>query len=250
MAGFLGSGDLYYNRVVNGVSEGWYRFGNATRFEIQENAEIRERISRQGATYGQVLDSVAIKQPAEISVTLDDLDYKNLALAFLGTTSSVTVTGATVTAEEHTAPSPGASIQTAFGKISAVSVSGPSGSPAYVDGTDFRVMDAELGLIEIIEGGTITKDDELEVDYTYDGLTANRVTGGTSASIKVALMMNGRNLADDSVSKVNVWEAVLTPESGVDFLSEEFASLELTGTLNTPAGQPSSYVVETDIAVT
>lgn len=247
MAGFLGSGDLYYNRVVDGVSQGWYRFGNATRFEIKENAEIKERISRQSATYGQVLDSVSIKQPAEISVTLDDLDYKNLALVFLGDTSAVDVTGSTVTAEAAVAPAVGASFQVANRKISAVTVTGPSGTPTYTEGTDFEVENAELGLIRII-GTTLTGGETLEVNYTYASMTANKVTGGTDSSIKVALMMDGKNLADDSKVMVNVLEAVMTPETGVDFLSEEFATLEMTGTLNTPAGQSSSYVVEVDIA--
>lgn len=249
MSGFLGSGDLYYNRVVGGVSQGWFRFGNATQFEITENAEITERISRQAATYGQVLDSVAIKRPAAISVTLDDLDHKNLALAFLGTTAPANVTGATVTDEAATAPSSGGSFRTAFGNISAVSVSGPAGTPVYVAGTDYEVLDAAMGLIRIIEGGALSGGETLEVDYTYGTSASNKVSGGTQASIKVALLMNGKNLADDSAAKVEVLEAVLTPESGVDFLSEDFATLELTGTLNTPSGQTSAYTVETDIVV-
>lgn len=247
MAGFLGSGDLYYNRVVNGVSEGWFRFGNATRFEVKENAEIKERISRQAATYGQVLDSVSIKQPAEISVTLDDLDYKNLALVFLGGTSQVNVAGGSVTSEVFAAPADGASGMLANRKVSAVVVNGPSGTPTYVEGTDYAVASAELGMITILAGGSITEGDLLEVDYTNATLTSNKVTGGTDSSIKVAMIMDGKNLADDSLAYVNVLEAVLTPETGVDFLSEEFATLELTGTLNTPAGEASAYTVEVDI---
>jgi hypothetical protein len=226
MAGFLGSGDLYYNRVVNGTSQGWFRFGNATLFSIQENAEIKERISRQSATYGQVLDSVSIKQPAEISVTLDDLNYENLALAFM----------------------PGASFQTAQRKISAVTVTGPAGTPTYVADTDYEVENAELGLIKILAGGALSGAETLEVSYTYASMTANKVTGGTDSSIKVALMMDGINLADESKAMVNVLEAVMTPQNGVDFLSEEFATLELSGTLNTPPGQSAAYTVEVDIA--
>jgi hypothetical protein len=248
MAGFLGSGDLYYNRVVNGTSQGWFRFGNATLFSIQENAEIKERISRQSATYGQVLDSVSIKQPAEISVTLDDLNYENLALAFMGDSSSVSVTGASVTDEAAVAPAPGASFQTAQRKISAVTVTGPAGTPTYVADTDYEVENAELGLIKILAGGALSGAETLEVSYTYASMTANKVTGGTDSSIKVALMMDGINLADESKAMVNVLEAVMTPQNGVDFLSEEFATLELSGTLNTPPGQSAAYTVEVDIA--
>lgn len=246
MSGFLGSGDLYYNRVVGGVDQGWLRFGNATKMEIKENAEIKERKSKQVATYGQVLDSVSIKQPAEIAVSLDDLDKDNLALIFLGDVSDAAVTGASVTAEVHAATL-GKSVMTAFRKITAVVVNAPGGTPTYVLDTDYEIENAEMGLIKIIDGGAISAGELLEINYTYGTIAGNKVTGGTNSSIKVALMMDGENFADQSKVLVNVWEAVLTPQTGVDFLSDDFTTLELNGTLNTPTAKTSPYEVETDI---
>lgn len=246
MAGFLGSGDLYYNRVVGGIDQGWLRFGNATKLEIKENAEVKERISRQKSNYGQTLDSVAVKQPAEISVSLDDLDKDNLALVFLGDVVDGAVTGASASAEVHTA-NLGKALKTEFRKVTAVVVNGSGGTPTYVLDTDYTIDSAEMGLITPLESGSIVDGALIEVDYTYGTIAGNKVQGGTNSSIKVALLLDGENFADQSKVVVNVWEAVLTPQTGVDFLSEDFATLELNGTLNTPTAKVSGYEVETDI---
>lgn len=247
MSGFLGSGDLYYDRVVAGVSQGWLRFGNATKMEIKENAEIKERKSKQKDTYGQVLDSVAVKQPAEIAVSLDDLDKDNLALIFLGDVSTVAITGASVTTEAQTAHLDKL-IKTDFRKITALVVNGPGGTPTYVLDTDYSIENAEMGLIKILSTGSISEGELLELDYTYGTVAANKVSGGTNSSIKVALLLDGENFADQSKVMVDVWEAVLTPQTGVDFLSDDFTTLELNGTLNTPSGKGNGYEVQTDIA--
>ncbi len=249
MSGFLGSGDLYYNRVVAGVDQGWLRFGNATKMEIKENAELKERISRQKESYGQVLDSVAIKQPAEISVSLDDLDKDNLALVFLGDVVDAAVTGGTVTTEAQTARI-GKAFKTEFRGISSLVIQDVTDTTTYVLDTDYTIDNAELGLITPIAGGGITEGDVLHIDYTYATIVGDKVQGGTNSSVKVALMLDGENFADQSKVLVNVWESVLTPQTGVDFLSEDFTTLELNGTLNTPTGKASGYEVETNLAYT
>ena len=249
MSGFLGSGDLYYNRVVAGVDQGWLRFGNATKMEIKENSELKERISRQKDSYGQVLDSVAIKQPAEISVSLDDLDKDNLALVFLGDVLDAAVVGASVTGEAQTAHI-GRALKTDFRSISVVVVKDVTDVTTYVLGTDYTIDNAELGLISPIDGGAITEGDVLHIDYTYATIAGDKVQGGTNSSVKVALMLDGENFADQSKVLVNVWEAVLSPQTGVDFLSEDFTTLELNGSLNTPTGFASGYEVETGLVYT
>ena len=246
MAGFIGSGTVYYERVVGGVAQGWLRFGNATKMEIKENSEIKERKSKGRADYGQVLDSVAIKQPAELSITLDDLDKDNLALAFLGGVVDGAVTGGSATAEAQTAYI-GKLIKMNFRKISAVVVQDVTDTTTYVEGTDYSVDNAEMGFIKIIAGGSIGDGDVLHVDYTYGTVASSIIQGGTNSSIKVALKMDGENFADQSKVTVDVFEAVLAPQSGVDFLADDFATIELNGTLNTPDGKASGYEVEMDI---
>lgn len=249
MAGFIGSGTVFYERTVGGVSKGWLRFGNATKMEIKENSEIKERISKLRDSLGQVLDSVAIKTPAEIAITLDDLDKDNLALAFLGNVADGAVAGASITGEAHVAHI-GKMLKTSVRSISAVVVKDVTDTITYVLGTDYAISNAEMGLIEVLAGGSINENDVLHIDFAHATIASNKVQGGTNASIKVALLMDGENFADQSKITVNVFEAVLAPQTGVDFLSSDFATIELNGTLNTPTGKTSGYEIETDIAYT
>ncbi len=258
MSGFLGSGDLYYNRVVEGVDQGWLRMGNATKLEIKENTELKERKSKQKETYGQVLDSVAVKQPAVLAVTLDDLDKDVIAMAFLGDVAPINVTGAAITDEGHATASYEGYIRLAHGNVSNVVVKdSATGAITYVDGVDYIVSSAKQGMIQIIEGSGsnniaeneayVVSTSGIEVSYDYASSTGNKVFGGTNSSIKVALMMDGENFADQSQVSVDIWEAVLAPQTGIDFLSDDFAILELNGTLNTPSDKSSAYEVDTDL---
>jgi len=258
MSGFLGSGDLYYNRVVGGQDQGWLRMGNATKFEIVEKTELKERKSKQKLTYGQVLDSVAVKQPAELALTLDDLDKDVLAMAFLGDISAIDVTGASVSDEGHSTAKYEGHIRLAFTHVSNVVIKdAATGSVTYVEGVDYVVSSADTGMIQLLKGdGTddIAEDENyvsstsgIEVSYDYASSTGNKVKGGTNSSIKVGLMLDGENFADQSKASVDVWEAVLAPQTGIDFLADDFATLELNGTLNTPSGKDSAYEVNTDL---
>lgn len=258
MAGFLGSGDLYYNRVVAGVDQGWKRFGNATKFEIKENTELKERKSKQKLTYGQVLDSVSVKQPAEIAIALDDLDKDNIALAFLGDVAAIDISGASVTDEGQPTGSYGDFIRLDHENVSALVVKdAATGLITYVLDVDYKIISAARGMIQIIKGdGTddiveneayVVSTSGIEFSYTYASSTGNKVSGGTNSSIKVALLLDGENFADQSQVSVDVWEAVLAPQTGVDFLADDFATLELNGTLNTPSDKTSAYEVNTDL---
>ena len=85
MSGFLGSGDLYMDRLAeDGTNTGFVLTGNATKFAIQEESETKERISTGRDTYGQALDTASIKKPAKVTITLDELNKENLAMALLG----------------------------------------------------------------------------------------------------------------------------------------------------------------------
>ena len=112
--------------------------------------------------------------------------------------------------------------------------------------TDYQVVDADLGLIKII-GSTITDGQPLKIDYSYGSMTCNKVAGGTNSSIIVRILFDGVNQADQSKAVVNVFEGVLSPTSGVDFLADDFAKLELAGIANVPTGGTAAYEVELDV---
>lgn len=96
---FLGAGDLYLARMVGGV---WQNFAGpfgCSKFEIKPNIEIREQISRGRDTYGQVIESVALQQPSELSIDLTEVNRETLAIALLGTTAALSQVAGTLTNE-------------------------------------------------------------------------------------------------------------------------------------------------------
>ena len=247
MAGFLGSGDLYFRRTTNGVLGGWKRFGNATKLEIKENVDEKQRISSQRLTDGSALDTVNIKKPTTIELILDDINRDNLSLAFLGTNGSTVVAAGTSTSEPQTIHTVGGAIKTDFDKISNVVVKDVTDATTYVAGTDYNVLDSDMGLVDIVSGGAISDGDVLHVTYDYAARTSNTVDGGTQTSIIVELMLNGENFVDQSRVKVSVWKTVLSPSSGIDFLDDNFATIPLKGTVIVPSDKVSGYLDETDI---
>jgi len=246
MAGFLGSGNVYADRKVSGISTGKRLIGNATKFEVKENSEKKERVSKQTANYGSALNTVYVKKPAEVNLTLDDLDKENLALVFLGESSAVSVTGSAVTGEVQTGYIDRI-LNTDFRNISAVVVKDVTDTTTYVLGTDYSIDNAQAGFIKVLSGGSISDGDVLHIDYTYGNMISDKVLGGTDSTVIVELTMIGVNQADQSNAIVEVYEAVLSPTTGVDFLSDDFTSIELAGTANVPTGGNEAYAVQLNV---
>lgn len=101
--GFLGSGDLYINRIVGGVKQGQEGPFECEQFEIKANSELRERVSKSRNGYGQVVASAAIPQPFDLSITLGEADSNGLSIALLGTVSTTTQAAGSLTAVSVTA---------------------------------------------------------------------------------------------------------------------------------------------------
>lgn len=246
MSGFIGCGQLLFNRKVDGVYTGWSAFGNATKFEITESAEVKERRSKSCATYGQTLDAASIKGSTAISVMLDDFDNA-LAMTLLGDSTANTVTGASVTSEVHVA-NIGKSVMLNNIKTSAIAVKDTGGATTYVLDTDYAITNAAIGQVTILAGGSIVEGQGLEIDYTYGSYVSESITGGTQSSIDTKLKLVGQNLADQGKDViVTVHQAILNPASGVDFLSEEFVELQIDGVLVTDSTEGNAYTVELDI---
>lgn len=245
MSGFIGSGDLYMDRFDDdGNAQGFIDVGNAIKFAIAEDAEIKECESRRKATYGQVLDSVPIKKPASISITLNDLKVENLAMVLFGDISDINITGAVITDEALTARLD-KWVELAYRNVTAasVTVTDSAGVTTYVEDTDYEV-DYSLGMIKALSSGAITEAEALLVDYTYGNLTGKKIAGSAKPIIKCSLKLDGENQVNQKDCLVNVFEAVLKPAGEIDFLADDFNEVTFEGTLNTPSGKTSPYEVE------
>ena len=78
---------------------------------------------------------------------------------------------------------------------------------------------------------------------TVRAASGTAIRGSRQKEIRVELFLDGANQVDGSPVEVQVWEAILAPDSAFDFLAEDFAVITLTGTLKTPANRTEPYVV-------
>ncbi|MEN9317354.1 MAG: hypothetical protein RIS35_3747 [Pseudomonadota bacterium] len=246
--GFLGSGDLYIARFVNGAPlpyEGPYE---CSKFEIKPNVNLVEMTSKGRSTYGQVIESVTIPQPADLTVDLPEVNKESLAIALLGTTAAVSQTAGTITNENVTIA--------AFDRwyplskaFFATITAQDSTNTSLVEGEDF-IVDKQLGWIKVLPGSTrVTVNEVIKVSGSYQATTGNEIKAMTSPQLRARFLLVGKNFADDLPYRVTVYEAIIAADSAFDFLQDNFASISLPGRMKTPTGftEPASVVQMTSV---
>jgi hypothetical protein len=104
-----------------------------------------------------------------------------------------------------------------------------------VQDTDFEVL-SRTGMIRALSTGQIEAGEVLLVSFDYASVTGLEVLGAVQPTIKAYIFLDGTNLVNGKDVEVEVWEVQLKPDSPIDFLADDFNSLELSGTPKTPAG--------------
>ena len=127
---FLGSGVLYASRLTeSGVMTGIEKFGNATKFELQANAEFKEQTSTGRDDYGHVIASVTLQKPGNIKLAVNQLNQDSQELAFLAESEAVAITGDTV-ADENIVAISGKFVKVENQNVTITSVTRDNGSGA------------------------------------------------------------------------------------------------------------------------
>ena len=252
VAGFVGSGKVLFNRKVSGSYTGYVTLGNATAFTITPTSNILQRKSKDKGTYGQVLDTVALQEPHTLSITLDGRDGDNMALSVMG--SKTTVSQSALTSQDITCGSggmPAVILDTwlpiiyssnQVKNISALSVVDATPTSLVLN-TDYLV-DLESGLILFkSEGGKVTDSEACVITLSAPATSITKISAGTSARIEGKMMFDGKNLVNNNLVFIEAPQVVLTPNSAVDMITEDFATLTIDGSLETPTGLSSPYTI-------
>ena len=189
----LGRGKLFFDPFAPGTRTrtGERYFGNTTEFNMTIESESLDHFdSDQGVRTKD--DSVILELTRTGAMTTDNISEENAALFILGELSEVTQESTPVVAESLGAALPGRFYQLGNTVTNPQGVRGVSAVSVLADaatataGTDYN-LDAELGRIEIIDGGIFTGAEELIVDYTPTANTRKRVTTSSSASVEGAV---------------------------------------------------------------
>jgi hypothetical protein len=244
MAGVLASGTLYLNQVISGVLQGRTRLPGAAKLAIKPNSDLVEAVSKDKGKYGQLSMSVAINKPADFSVTLTEITGQALAIALQGENSTLSQSSGTMTSQAVTAKK-GTYIPLGHRNIASAgfSVKDVTDTTTYVLGTDYSI-DYVTGQLYIIPAGAIADAATIHVNGTYGAVSGTKVLGGTVPQVQGELFFDGINLDDGRPLLITIWDARLTADGEVDFLSDKPIELAMKGRMVTPTGKSSAYEIE------
>ncbi|WP_313329831.1 hypothetical protein [Comamonas sp.] len=241
---FLGAGDIYINRMVDGVKVGHVGPIYADSLSITPSVNTVQSTSKGRHDYGQVLESVNIAQPSEFAMALKEVTGDILVMAFLGTSAAFSEASGTLTDFSVTIPKIGTWIP--IGKKNLAQLvtveTAATGGTTLVEGIDYK-LNRDLGWIMALEGGGIDANDAVFVTGAHAAATGTLVKGSTRTEVRAEIVFDGINQADGTQCTATIWEAVLAPDSEFDFLADEFGTVNLTGTLKTPIGKDAPYEV-------
>lgn len=252
--GFLGAGDIWINRYdpATGALTGWVGPLEASKCGIKPNAELKELVSKGRNTYGQVIESVPLQQPAEFSLTLREANKDNMTLMFMGEQAALAQTAASVAAEALT-------MKTGYGvalskqniKAPGFTLTGAGGNPTYVEGTDYAV-NRQIGIVQAIAGsalatavaGAAGAGLALLASYDHLAIAGARVRGAVQPQLRAWIKFDGKNFVDGRSVIAEAYEVILTPNAEFDFLADDWNELPLTGRMKTPAGRNEPFIVD------
>lgn len=197
----LGGARLFFNDggQDGGVGNGFLDLGNIPTFSIERTiAEIEHFAFIAGSLSRQKDLNIVTDIGMSFNFAVDELFAQNWNIILFGNgTVSTVQSGDTIVDEAALAPVIlDRSIFTAESDISALTIDGTGGTPTYVLGDDYELVNAKTGEIKILSSpGAITTGLVLELNYTSAARTRDRIVPGDDTSIKgsARLEFQGQN---------------------------------------------------------
>lgn len=244
--GILLAGDVLFDRLVAGAYQGFTDL-NAGEVSIKFNSKTVDIIGKGRNNYGQAIASAIVGQPSDLTISFGSASPKALAMGLQGVASTFTQSAGSAV-DEVIVANKGGYVDLAYRNIVAAgfALKNTSGSTTYVKDTDYTV-DYVFGQVFILEGSAIADKASLKVSYTYNAVTADKIDGGTFASVRGKIHIKGRNIFDDVPAELTIWDGVLTSESAVDWLSEKPMEIKLKGRMVVPAGRNGAFELKNNI---
>lgn len=225
----LGRGIVYFNPLdpATGIAKGEVDLGNAPAFNLNTEIEELEHFSSRAGL--RVVDKkVTLSLKLIGSFTLDEINTRNLAFAFLGDQATTVQGAGSVAAEAITVDLTDAYYKLQYRNLDdgSVVVEPSGGGVPYVEGTDYSV-DLSTGRIYIIDGGAIVSTTAIEVDYDYLAITGME-TVQLAKNTKVEGLLRFIGNPATGVTFEGVWWKVTLSLAGeVGFITEaDWATME------------------------
>jgi len=231
---YIGSGRILARRR-NVAGAAFFELGNCSALGIAvetERKQLRDFRQPGGGIYNQVDRITAVN----LTLTAHDLSPMNLALATNGTTSAV----ATGPVTDELALAVKGQYVGLKGQPSAItSVSPAASGTAYVAGVDYVFQNGGL-FIPAASAIAAATGNTPNIKVTYAQKKGSLVQALVTASPELEFMFLGLNEADSgSAVTVNVWRSKLAPAQNLALIGDDYAALEMTGSVMADSSQPA-----------
>lgn len=226
---YLGRGKVFLSKK----GDNKLRFvGNCDKVDLSFTEETKE-LKDFTQSGGGVANSVSRIDKVEIGLNLYDYSPDNLAMAIFGE-ASVSKSG-TVKKEEYTVFK-GKLTRLQHSHISKVVVKNKD--VTYLEGKDYEVLSA--GIL-ILEQGALSDGTTVSIDYDHS--TSDVIQALVNSGDEYRFVFDGLNEAQSGKKVViEVYRVKFTPAASLSFLSDEFGSIEMTGTALSDASKTGSGI--------
>lgn len=236
----LGRGAVLFGTVdpATGKPKEYRHLGHATEFNITiESETLEHQSSREGL---KVTDKeVVVSQKASLSVTLDEINFENLALFASGEADSslanpIKTAAVTFTLGEAFKGGRWYDLRSAAGArcFDLLAVSPISfGTGSYTENTDYE-LDRVLGRLFVVDGGALDGATTTVVvaQNASAVATVDRVKALVVSTITGALKFRAENPANnDHVTEYQFHSVNLKAEGDFSLIGDEFTTMQLTG---------------------
>jgi hypothetical protein len=247
----LGKGSILLDIFdpTTGLPTGLRHLGNCTKFELDLKDDIAELYSSLNKSVSLIETALKKRQP-KISITGTDFSFDHLAIAQMSSgkttasTSATTFTAETLMTSAQTVNSVGR-----FFRLANLNVDGTGTRPVLtqnsvtlVDGTDWTMPDAQLGLIYIPVGSAIDVTGTHPVTATYHTLvgTNNFVAAGT-VPFQTGHILFDPDPVDGQKIACDIWRCNLNPNGQIGLIADDYGNWSLDGNiLDDTANHPTA----------
>jgi len=241
---FKGAGDVYADIwSADGVSQGMEKWGDADQFEIVVAGEIESQKAHGRNNYGQTLASIVDPGDAVLNMRQTQFDREMMAAQFLGSNAIFSQSATPVVEDEAFVAIHDKWVPLTTRHISSVTICDDAvPTNTYVLGTDYE-LNTNLGLVKVLSTGDIADGATVYANYTPVAKSGYEVDGLTKTLMQGNILFDGINRVDGKECQVEIYQAIFSPQNGIDFLSSDWAGAELQASLITPSGYTTPFKV-------
>ncbi len=241
MSGLLLSGDIFIDRLTEtGVSTGLIGPINVTQLQINTPSTEIVRESKRKQSYGQALDTVTTAKPTEVTIVFDDQPAELLAMALLGTTSTINIGSGNVADQVVVLPENQRWVQLPHTNLAGAGITAKSAADEPLPLANLEVNYA-AGLVRAKKGGTMEAGGSIKLSYQHNAITGVALKGGLRPQIRARIIGDMKNLATGRSARLDIPEAALAPSEAVDFMAAEFVSTKLAGKIKLVDGKDAPF---------